>query len=80
MVPNNRWGMAALCGATDVAAENLFSGRIDKQGVAMWAVTWSQSIRIGEDIWQGGVLPSAVYINGDRAYDGHAPAYDRLVP
>ncbi|USH01068.1 DUF1834 family protein [Grimontia kaedaensis] len=80
MVPTQRWGMTALTGAEKVSAENLFSGSVDKQGVALWAVTWSQTLRIGEDIWQGGVLPSEVYLNDDREQDGKAGAYDKVTP
>ena len=80
LINGHRWGLSAITAAQNVKAENLFSGRVDKQGVALWAVTWDQAIRVGEDIWQGGVLPSALYVNDDPEQTGHAPAYEQVTP
>ena len=33
--------------AEDLRAENLFSGPLDRTGVALWAVTWRQGLRLG---------------------------------
>ena len=55
-VPRVRWGFssasdassaAGIGTATDLRAENLYSGAIDKTGVALWAVTWRQALRLG---------------------------------
>ncbi|RXJ70790.1 hypothetical protein CS022_22475 [Veronia nyctiphanis] len=75
LIPGHRWTLSAVSGATDAKAENLFSGRVDKQGVAMWAITWQQVITVGEDIWQGGVLPSEVYVCNDPNHFGEEDHY-----
>ncbi|MCP3967050.1 MAG: hypothetical protein GY718_11985, partial [Lentisphaerae bacterium] len=31
-----------------------------KAGYICWAVTWQQTVYVGEDIWSGGVMPSEV--------------------
>jgi hypothetical protein len=47
-VQGNAWGLAYADSPRDVAADNLFSGDLDKEGVALWAVHWDQEIRVGE--------------------------------
>ncbi len=49
-VPRARWGFSSAAtgigAAEDLRAENLYSGAIDKQGVAIAAVTWQQTLRL----------------------------------
>ena len=48
-LPRTRWGLSSSAGigaATDLRAENLYSSAVDKTGVAMWAVTWRQALRL----------------------------------
>ena len=48
-LPRTRWGLSSAAGigaATDLRAENLYSSAVDKTGVAMWAVTWQQAMRL----------------------------------
>lgn len=46
VLPRNRWNsddyQAVL--ETSISAQNLYSGEIEKRGVAMWAITWNQTI------------------------------------
>ncbi|MFD2177749.1 phage protein Gp37 [Veronia pacifica] len=75
LVPGHHWGMGKLSGASTPKAENLFSGKVDKQGVAMWAISWEQVITVGDDIWQGGVLPSRLYVCNDPNHFGDRDHY-----
>ncbi len=43
-IMGNRWGVAGAGNPDGLRAENLYSAKIDNQGVAMWAVTWTQDI------------------------------------
>ncbi|EGG93496.1 hypothetical protein IMCC1989_1152 [gamma proteobacterium IMCC1989] len=65
VIPCQRWGLKNTSDAVNVKADNLFNGSIERKGVAMWAITWEQTLRIGEDVWGGGVLPSEVYVSED---------------
>ena len=48
LVHRQTWGVDRAMPATNIAASNLYSGSVDRQGVAIWAVTWSQDVRLGE--------------------------------
>lgn len=78
LIPAQRWGVKGVHDARMVKADNLFSGNVERQGVAMWAVTWEQSIRIGSDVWGGGVLPSGVYVSDDPDNFGNEPTYEKV--
>lgn len=48
ILPFNRWSNEPEFMAVEpstIAAENLYSGTIEKQGIALWAVSWTQKIR-----------------------------------
>ena len=45
-IPRARWGLARIGPATDLRAQNLYSGAVDKKGVAMWSVMWRQILRL----------------------------------
>ena len=77
-IPDNRFGVQAVGVPESVKADNLYSGNLDKTGVAIWAITWSQSVRIGVNEWEGGPEYSAVYINGDSDTFGQAEHYERI--
>lgn len=61
-VPHERWGRR--CGpAQNVRAENLYSGQADRAGIAVWAVTWNQSVSLGESVAdEFGIVPAQLYI------------------
>ena len=42
MVINNEWDVECTQAPTGVRMENLYSGKIDAKGVALWVVNWSQ--------------------------------------
>jgi hypothetical protein len=49
IVPENMWGTDDCLGSPQsVRGDNLFSSGVDKLGVAMWAVSWQQSMVLGE--------------------------------
>ncbi|WP_174889357.1 phage protein Gp37 [Candidatus Williamhamiltonella defendens] len=79
LIPGQRWGVTGTMDAKDVKADNLFSGQVERQGVAMWAVTWEQSVRLGKDVWDGGILPSTVYVSDDVEHFGDEMAYDKVL-
>lgn len=61
-IDGNRWGIPGVGPAHEVKAANLYSGRLDRTGVAMWAVTWRQEVRIsGAGADDDGVVPSELY-------------------
>jgi hypothetical protein len=67
-IPGQRWGQedCHMVQHATVKAENLHSGEIDRRAIALWAVTWDQTIRLGEDIFADeGTLPAEVYVNGE---------------
>jgi hypothetical protein len=62
----NDWGLAKVGEPTNVTSQNLYSGDVDKHGIALWAVSFKQRIRVGTSIYlEDGVLPSQLYINGE---------------
>jgi hypothetical protein len=48
LVRGNFWGDTARSRPKNISAENLFSGELDKSGVALWAMTWAQELEIEE--------------------------------
>lgn len=76
-IPGQHWGIKGVMDARNVKADNLFSGSVERQGVALWAITWDQSIRISKNIWEGGVIPSELYASDDS---GNAiEDYERVI-
>lgn len=66
LISLNGWGLTKINQPTDIGSHNLYSGDIDKHGIAMWAISFNQKVRLGTDIWiDNGVLPSQLYINGE---------------
>ena len=47
LVASNRWGREDTENPTRIRARNLYSSKVDKQGIAIWAVTWRQAIEHG---------------------------------
>lgn len=62
-VPRTRWGLTGVSSGRDVRAQNFYAGEIDRQGVALWAVSWRQPVRLGDSIFDDdGTLPSRLYV------------------
>jgi hypothetical protein len=58
-----RFGLCGLSGARVARLDNLYGEAFDKAGVALWAVSWEQRLRLGADIWSAeGVLPQELYV------------------
>ncbi|TBW58554.1 DUF1834 family protein [Marinobacter halodurans] len=45
-VKGNRWGLDNTQRPENLAAENLYSGQADRQGMALWAVSWQQGLAL----------------------------------
>jgi hypothetical protein len=51
VTPEQRWGDTAAHAPKDIKAANLYQGKLDQQGVAIWAVTWRQSYDVNVFDW-----------------------------
>lgn len=80
LVPLERWGLSGCGEAQAVRATNLYSGDVDKLGVALWAVSWQQTLRLGDSVFAAdGTLPRELYLGIEPDVGiGHEPDY-RLV-
>ena len=47
--------------AEDIVADNLYNGGDSKQGVAMWAIHWTNTVTLASKT-EDGVLPSELYL------------------
>ena len=66
----NRWGLTGVGPAEQVRSQNLYGGTIDKQGVALWVVTWRQFLRLKPLIEEEDCpIPSHVYLGQDPEID-----------
>tara|TARA_B100000700_G_scaffold140319_1_gene156343 strand:+ start:230 stop:775 length:546 start_codon:yes stop_codon:yes gene_type:complete len=45
-ITGNRWEQESVQRPERINAENLYSGEIDRLGIAMWAVSWRQAIEL----------------------------------
>jgi hypothetical protein len=45
---NNAWDYSQASAPQNIKCENLYAGDIDQKGVALWAVTWTQNVDVGE--------------------------------
>ncbi len=63
-LPGKQWGLGGKAfQAREVQAQNMYAGDVDKAGIALWAATWRQKVRLGTSVWdETGVLPSHVYV------------------
>ena len=79
LIPGNRWGQSGVFGAAQAASNNFYSGDIDKQGVALWGVSWRQTLRLGQSAWDAtGTLPTQVYLGLEPKIGlGHEKDYSR---
>lgn len=63
-----RWGLTGIGQPQAVRSDNLYSSEVDKNGVMLWAVTWQQSLTLGDSIFnEDGTLPTTLYVGYDPA-------------
>jgi len=77
-IPGKQWGLEGKAfQARDVQAQNMYSGDVDKAGIAMWAASWRQKVLLGESVLDDdGVFPSHVYSGiAPRVETYHEPDY-----
>lgn len=74
------WGCDGVQGVDSATAENLFTADLDLKGLAMWAVSWKQTVRLGDDVWQTDLpFPSQLYVGmSPNVGDGHEGDYRRM--
>lgn len=46
IIPENNWGIDDAGLPDKIRGDNVYSGKLDAKGVALWAVTWTQSTEI----------------------------------
>jgi hypothetical protein len=62
-VNDNNFDFDGARTAKNIAAKNLFSGDIERQKVALWAVRWTQNVLVGESLFDDdGVVPTDLYV------------------
>lgn len=49
-LPSATKTLGAETKATDITADNIYSGNLDSLGVTIWAVTWSQEFKLDEEV------------------------------
>lgn len=60
LIHNNDWGLAGVGPAVLNRAENLYGGDIDARGAALWALAWTQTVRLGADVFADADLAGIV--------------------
>ncbi|MCJ8285105.1 hypothetical protein [Halomonas sp.] len=61
LVPGNVWGQDNVQRPEQLSAENLYSGEIDRLGIAMWAVSWRQIVNLSTQRDIGDLADFAIY-------------------
>jgi hypothetical protein len=72
-VDRSRFGLANVGAPKDLSAVNEYSGQVDRTGVAIWQVTWTQAIALGESFEQAIAALSELWINGEPFGPGIEP-------
>lgn len=74
------WDLDYAHAAGDVAAENLFTGDVGRQGVMVWEVIWSQTLRLGANAFAAdGSLPARLMLGMAPAIGAaHEDAYEEV--
>lgn len=47
-IPGNLWGLDNVDAPDKIRADNLYSGKLDQKGVALWGVRWQQDMQLGQ--------------------------------
>ncbi|WP_163833287.1 phage protein Gp37 [Spartinivicinus ruber] len=79
LIAEQRWGMDGVLAANGIKASNLYSSQTDRQGLAIWGITWDQVMRLKSSIWQPNqTFPSRLYVADEPSEYGQEDAYDLL--
>ena len=70
LIPRARWGSTDIAATERLEARNLFSGAVDKNGVALWVVTWRQTLRL-EAAADGTCPPLPEELYASAQFDPH---------
>lgn len=76
-----QWGRPEhVFGAGPASSRNLYSGVIATKGVALWAVTWRQTVRVGDDVFVTDLpMPSTLYLGiSPEIGEGHESDYEEI--
>lgn len=78
-IPRARWGLTGVGDARRLRAQNLYSGKLDKQGVALWGVLWEQKLRLDGPAEPDCPLPSELYVSqSPETGPDHISSYRRV--
>lgn len=79
LVKGNDWGLKSLQRPENIAADNLYSGGSDRNGMALWAVSWQQVVNLSHaDISQ--LADFAIYSATHEVGDGPATETYQEIP
>lgn len=73
LIDRSRFGLSGVGAPEDLRATNEFSGEVDKAGVALWQVTWTQAIGFGEDFEPAVAALSKLWVNEEEFGPGVEP-------
>jgi hypothetical protein len=63
IVHDNHFKVKGVSAPTELSAKNLFTGQVDREQVSLWAIRFTQKLRVGTSlIDDSGVLPKDLYI------------------
>jgi hypothetical protein len=80
-VRGNQWNVPGVRAARLGRVVNLYSAKLDAQGLALWSVEWSQVVRVGESIWaEDGIVPVEVFAGYvPDVGEGHEADYEEVL-
>ncbi|BBF92360.1 phage protein Gp37 [Blastochloris tepida] len=62
----NRWGLDQVGRPDAIEAESLYSGAIDKTGLGLWQIAWTQDLYAGEDVFAAAPVVLQQLLAGDE--------------
>ena len=62
LVANNRWGLTKVHIPTGIKIKPINAALFIKNALGVVAVSWTQTVRIGTSVWDGGTLPTEVWL------------------
>lgn len=62
-ITGNNFNIEGVGSPSELGAKNLFTGEIDRQKISMWAIRFTQKMRIGSSMFDSeGEVPSQLYV------------------